>query len=890
MLRLLHGEARADVARFAVGIADDPSPVYAALWGQQPTVDDVLALGRCLRERTSSAPLWTLRIAGALALLAQRGNPTQQATAAAQLRTVTPQIKHTLIVMAQSGERVQHAIERLFARLPLDIATECATSLMLHADMPMGFAWALADQLATTTGASENMPVPPVDEHVFARWAYVLALNSAESRARLAGAVDELLDVLRHAGAGDERVSRVAAALDNEHEPADVFSTELTKDHESSDVPPIASAQQPAVHSTEDVPATLARSARDISLPLYERLLSVAGLSKQVSSEELLALLEDQSVDVDVRAAAARTLGKKRDQMALAAMIAQLRDPHSPPDLLESVCEALGWFGDAAAVAPLLELLERIADDPILTIAAIKALGAIGAPAAVPLLGTLLGIGAWERLHAAVNMIDPQQHSTILLNNDALPARLAVQLAAALNSVSTDADRPTTLAEFLAHEADHIRTTAAQVLAQIGGDEARAALQTALTEDVTGGAIGIILRALAQLDPPDNPATLGELISNPNIAIMTRWQAIQHLHEHPGGSDVMRHGLAQEDLDPFIRGALAEALGHVGATAALPLLQQLATTMSGDAHLRSQAIVALGLLDDPTSESALIQIIRSTTEDDTLRGMAAEHLPSQLSDDSRHFLRDLLRREQPPVALIIGALHALGRAHDRESMSLLLRYCQDSQPAVAQAALAALHDMADSSVDPVLMQMSQDPAVDAATRLQALGTLLRLGGDSYRALLRSALEHGPLSLRLQALEYLLDAGTPTTELLGVLAGVEWPLPLRLRLLERSDFTPATYPVLIGIVENRDDYVQLRWRVVTMLAQAEHPAVIRALTRRALDSSELLPLRLHCVTMLDTLGGPDEGVALSELAASTIQSPVLRRGAAQTVTMIAARAI
>lgn len=870
LLSMLEPDARDEIARFAVGLADDPTPLYAALWGQQPSAADVLALGHCLRERPPARPAWTLRVAGALALLARHGGPAQQQDAMTQLRALVPQISRAASMAAQAGEQAQRAIERLFARLPTDIASACATWLMLNADTPDTLAWALADQLAEGVTSPEMLPAPP-DQRAFARWAYVLALNSAESRARLVGAVDELLDMLRQAGAGDERVRRVAAAL--------------TGQPDTPETPP-----HPAMPPATDTLETLERRARDMSLPLYRRLLSVASLANhEQRGKPLAALLHDNDLDVPVRAAAARALGDLRDTAALPAMRALVSDPNSPPELVESVCAALGQIGDAAACAPLLALLERTAADPILTVAAIGALGAIGASEAVPPLGRLLGMGAWERLHSAVHALDLQQHSATLLNNGALPARMALQLSAVLSSVCTPADQPTTLAEFLTHEADRIRSAAARALARIGGVDARAAVRTALLEGATGGATGDVLRALAYFDPPGSPAALHELITNPDVNITTRWLAVQCLQEQPGCVEALSHLLAHEELDPFTRGALAEALGHAGAVTALPLLRQLAIDTHGDAHLRSQAIMALGMIDDPAAEGTLLQIVRSTTEDDAMRGLAAQHLPSHLSADGEQFLRDLLRRERPPEALAVGAIHALGRARNREALPLLLRYCQDHQPAVAQAALAALRDMADSSVVPVLVQVSQDPHADAATRLEALGTLLRVGGESYRPLVRSALEHGPLPLRLQALGHLLEAGTPMAELMGMLADVNWPLPLRLRLLEHDHFTPEAYPALIGIVEQRADHAQIRCRVATLLAHAEHANATGTLARLATDPTEDPAVRLRCIEALGALADAGACVALSQLAEHDTQPPALRRAAGQALAAIMSRA-
>jgi len=110
-----------------------------------------------------------------------------------------------------------------------------------------------------------------------------------------------------------------------------------------------------------------------------------------------------------------------------------------------------------------------------------------------------------------------------------------------------------------------------------------------------------------------------------------------------------------------------------------------------DQQLRAQALLALGLLNEQASETALIRLIADQHEDPILRGLAAEHLPEQLSSEGRRFLRDLLRNERPPAPIVIGSLQALGHVRDRESMPLMLRYGQDENAQIAQAAITALN-------------------------------------------------------------------------------------------------------------------------------------------------------------------------------------------------------
>jgi HEAT repeat protein len=334
----------------------------------------------------------------------------------------------------------------------------------------------------------------------------------------------------------------------------------------------------------------------------------------------------------------------------------------------------------------------------------------------------------------------------------------------------------------------------------------------------------------------------------------------------------MMHGR----VDSFTRGALAEGLGQRAALAAIPLLRQIIEEPGADEHLRSQAVLALGLLDDPATETTLIQLIQNESEDPALRGMAAEYLPSTMSDEARRFLRDLLRRERPPAPIIAGALRALGWSLDREALPLLLRYCQDELTTVVQAAIAALADLGDASVAPMLVRITQNPNFDHALRLQAVGTLLRIGGESYRPLLRTYLEHSVLPLQLQALEHLIETTTQPNDLLALLADRTCPLTLRLRLNEHLAGNAGE--ALLHILEDDDDEIQLRCRAAETLARARaakaRPTFIRLAERRGTASA----VRLRCIKALGRIGGVESWLALSRLAEDATETPVVREQA------------
>src|SRR6185503_2100707 len=202
-----------------------------------------------------------------------------------------------------------------------------------------------------------------------------------------------------------------------------------------------------------------------------------------------------------------------------------------------------------------------------------------------------------------------EQPLDTLTDEAALPPTIAYRLAAVLESSVTIETRPTTLAEFLSSEADLLRATAARALATIGGNTARAALLSALLDDSAGGATADLIAALADLEGTGSAEALGYLLAAPDVNPLTRWLVVRRLTDHPAGEEVMRRALAQPTTDAFTCGALAEGLGQRGCFAALPALRQIAEDRQQDQQMRAQALLALGLLNEQASETALMRMI-----------------------------------------------------------------------------------------------------------------------------------------------------------------------------------------------------------------------------------------------------------------------------------------
>jgi HEAT repeat protein len=931
----LDSAEQAEIALLVATMVDDPGPLYKALWRSgKPRAEEALTLGRCLRERAPAEPAWALRVAGALARLANETETARREPARQLLRDCLPALDASLDAVAGASTALEPFLTRLFEVMPAELAVPRMLGLAYHPRVAEPFAWRLADRaIERGLGAADNTP-PPANPAAMARWLYVAALRDASEHPQIEpAAATAALAALAESQAGATRTLHTAAALLE-----DQAQTTLTR---RAALALLADSRQPAAltvierasgdtdaavradalaalnrHDPERASVALGRAAidqsaswelrietiqqlgqqqalgasrllnlcvGDQSLPLYARLQAIAALSRHADGlAYLLQIAGDVSGHAAIRAAAARSLGIAKHQQAIDMLIQLIGDPGTPTALAEACCDGLGALGARAGGGALLRLLTRAPADIELMLAALRALGQIGAAETSEPISHLLGAEALELLkrNIAPPLID--QPIETIIDSPALPQSIALRLAAAVDASATIEARPTSLAEFLSGQADQLRAAAAHALASIGGNSARAALLAALLDDSAGGATADLIAALADLEGPSSAEALGYLLDAREVNPLTRWLVVRCLTDHPAGEEVMRRALAQPQTDAFTRGALAEGLGQRGSFAALPALRQIAEDREYDLQLRAQALLALGLLNEQASETALIRMIADPLEDPTLRGLAAEHLPEQLSSEGRRFLRDLLRNERPPAAIVVGGLRALGHVRDREALPLMLRYGQDENAVIAQAAITALTDLGDGSVAPMLVRIAHHTGADHTLRLQAAGALLRIGGAGYRPLLRVYLEQGPLPLRLLALEHLIASGTAANDLLAMLASPDWPATLRLRLIEYFAGDEAAAPVLTGVLETSGDQLQLRALAAEALGKLQWTAALAALAKLAETAGTPAPLRLRCIDALGQIGGNDAWIVLSQLAEDHDVRPILRTGALQAL--------
>jgi HEAT repeat protein len=931
LLRELDAPQQAEISLLITTMLDDPAPLYKALWrAGTAQAEDVLMLGRCLRERAPAEPAWALRVAGALARLANTAAPDTRARAAQLLCDCMPALEDSLDAAASADGVFELFLTRLFETLPAQLAVPLMLRLAYHPQVREPFAWQLADRVIERGPAGLHSAPLDTERGALARWLYIEALvSAAELRSIDPATTTAGLSALAGSQASEVRKLQAAAALLDD--PGQATATRcaalalLADSHQPTALTVIERASgdsDPAVRvaalealnrqSPERASVALGRAANGASAPwelrletiqrlgrqpglgasrvlelcasdrsllLYVRLQAIAALGRQPDGcAHLLQIAGDAAQHDAVRGAAARELGAAKHQDAIDLLTRLIDDPRTPPALAEACCDGLGALASRAGGGVLLRILRRTPADVTLILAALRALGQIGAAEMSEPISQLLGAAALHLLQHDLGTAWVDQALDAIVDEPALPQPIALRLAATLNMSATVEGRPTTLAEFLSGEADLLRAEAARALAAIGGNTARAALLAALLDDSTGGATAEVIAALADLEGSNSAEALGYLLTAPEVNPLSRWLVVRRLTDHPAGEQVMRRTLMQPATDTFTRGALAEGLGQRGSFAALPALRQIAEDHQQDQQLRAQALLALGLLNEQASETTLIRMIADSNEDPTLRGLAAEHLPEQLSSEGRRFLRDLLRNERPPAPIVIGGLRALGHVRDREALPLMLRYGQDENAEIAQAAIAALTDLGDGSVAPLLVRITHQTGADHTLRLQAAGALLRIGGHGYRPLLRVYLEQGPLPLRLLALEHLIASNTATQDLLAMLGSPDWPATLRLRLIDYFAGDLAAESVMAVILEYKSDQVQLRALAAEALGQMQSTAALTTLVALATTTEPPAALRLRCIDALGRIGGNSALSALSRLADDAEMPPALRAAA------------
>jgi HEAT repeat protein/beta-lactamase regulating signal transducer with metallopeptidase domain len=364
----------------------------------------------------------------------------------------------------------------------------------------------------------------------------------------------------------------------------------------------------------------------------------------------LMRALSD--ANVDVRLAAAQSLGQIEDSVAVAALSNALRND-TDARVRKMAAWALGQIEDGQAVPALTHALKN---DRAVEVrrTAVWALGQIEEASAVSAL------------------------SDAIADSDAEVRSLAVW---ALGQIEDDHAVPA-LVNVLKSGDVEMRRQAAWALGQIEDEKAVPGLAAAL-RDSDAKVREQAVWALGQIESPQAVAPLSALASDASVE--TRKQVAWAFGQiEDAGAVPPLSGMLRDDKSVEVRKTAAWALGQIESAAALPALS--AALKDASSEVRKQAAWALGQIESRPAPQALLDALKDN--DSEVRATAAWAL-SQIEDpNSANALRGALGDVEPTVRqAVLNALVSLGDQIGYEALAEMLK---DADPAVRRAAAAAM--------------------------------------------------------------------------------------------------------------------------------------------------------------------------------------------------------
>ncbi|MDW8148186.1 MAG: PBS lyase [Roseiflexaceae bacterium] len=884
---------------------DDPRALLLFLWWRATVSPEyLLTLVHCLKVVNHPSALWIIRVTTALA--EGRAGDLAAGPVLQALLDCLPMLDAALDQVVHRKRSPIRVLRRLFRALALELAAPRLMRLAFDEATPATLAWAAADWLVERLPDGAALVDPPTTPAAHSRWIYVDGLKGAigvqqQGAAALASFPDAAAGATRCERLGralltntalppDIRLAAVDLLLRQESPPwaliADACTDEcetvrrgaLARIGSSSAREAIATLVRLTLHSDMpvdvrlmtvirlsaetqwDMAPVLQRCALDTSLPLTGRLRAAAALGRRSANlPRLLALIRDPQACVEVRAAAARAAAFPA---AVSHLIRAILDPSTPALVVTAICEALATPACRAAAQGaqpvLIRLLSVTHADVSLTLALIRTLGILGSDEAAAALAPLAGAGAAARLQRTVSTDLLDLPVETCLERAMLPAPMMTRLLHALAAAPTEAEQPTTLAQFLAHETDQVRCAAIEALTRCGGVRAREAILAAVRHTASPAVAAVLADAINTLGSLND---LLNALANPGLDPSVRWHVADRLAQRADGPAAMREAWIRADLDAFGRELIIDALARHDAEASAPFLAHLASDAALSPVLRERALAALEGGADSAFEGLLMRLVNNAQLAPELRGRAAASLPASLSPATRGILRDLLRTDSLPAPLLTGILRALGRAQDPVALPLLLRYSFDADPSIAQAAIAALAATGDATISPTLVRVALSPLADAAVKLTAIELLLRLGEPDAVRLLRPYLQHRSIIVQMRAFRLLADAGQIGSEAERLVRNRLCPAPLRLCALDYLSNDAAAGSLLATLLSDPAEDRAVRVAAAARLPARDH---VMTLAEVALDTTAPLLVRAACIAGLGASGETDALLALSAL--------------------------
>lgn len=911
----LEASEQAEIAALLADMVPDMGPIYRRLWGSsnQPTPENLLLMGFCVRERPACAPVWGVRILHTLA------NYHENQSYHHLLQSFG---EHLPTLVAAAGENMAEASARLLLVLAPYLDPVHLLRMLETPTLPAPLRWSVAEALlmfprkrSLFVGAP-----PPPDILAHAARCYVLALGDSHDRQLLAeDAPSAQVGALRSKCIPPRNRLRAAHALLNDPTtPAtlrDVAVALLPRATEETTLPTLRQlcahnepevrrsalqmlprrepqqalkvlgalllqagaaweAQRDALnhlaryHPGNNASSLLFFVALQGALPLHGRLRALVLLAARPRAGSLLRrLVGTEKAHPFIRAQAAWFLGQSGETTAIAELRTLLAN-NPPPIVQYEIIRAFGQFGKqpdvrAVIVAILGAMLRHPVVDTMRYLGIVEALGESGAAAAIPLLRGVLEAETTEQARTRWNKAAPHLATTPFgkWERADLPADIRAALFTTLTEGETEAEQIGSFEELIEQTAMRVRTAALNALARIGGsssaeaatrDASRRALLDMLPALETPHEARYALGALARISEDGGARELEQVLAASSTTPTLRWLAVEQLGNTPAAVPLLTRYLEQETVDPLIGDIVVTFVGRHGSIQELPLLRDITTDPAVNLNLRCQAVAALGTLNDPAATETLINIVCNDDMPVSLRGAAAEALPPPLPTEKRQTLRDLLRQERQAPELVAGLLTALGRAGDTESLALMLRYAQSTFSAVALAGIAGITDVGNETVVPVLVRMAQNNTTDNVVRLHAVIALLHLYGADYLPFLRQFLGSSVLPLQLQALDCLLTLWPDDSQPVALLTSPQAPLPLRLRALCAVARHISHRDTLGNLLRDQAEPPQLHAAIAVVLGEEGDSGSVAALAHCATATTTTPYVRRRCIESLARL--------------------------------------
>ena len=569
-----------------------------------------------------------------------------------------------------------------------------------------------------------------------------------------------------------------------------------------------------------------------------------------------------------VRSDAAQILGRRRDPRAVALLAALAQDPDD--NVAVAAVEGLGRIGGRAAVEALLAAVASASFFRVFP--AIDVLGRSDDPRAVPALSSLLANPLYapeaaRALGRSAEAAAVAPLATLLTSpSEALVRTAALSLAELHGRIVERYGRASAVESALRRAAggDAVRRRLAQalsaaerdeqkaiafVLGVIGGDLAIAALSRLL--DVGDGVADAAAAALRKLGPASENQIRQALREGPSAR---RRAVLPIVNRATSAAEVV---LCLGDPDAEVRSLAADALGRVGATAAVPALFPLLS----DGNPRVVQAVTGAIQSLGSGETKPLALAAAAGADPAARRAALRILAYFGYGDALPHFWVALRGDD--VRLREVAIAGLPFLDDARAHEALLAAARDAVVETRRAALRALGHSATSDPRVLAALLSALDAQDAWVRYYAAQALGRTGAESTSGRLRGLLRDPAGQVRVAAVEALSNFRNDVAlQALREAASSEEP-DLRRAALIGLGITgrPEALPALLEGM--RSDDAATRLVAVSALSGAGGTEVVPALARAARDPDEAV--RAAAVAFLAAAPGADATAELVELA-------------------------